>query len=104
MFNKKERMNYYLDFYEQLLTKKQQKICNYYFREDYSITEIAELESISRAGVHDAIKHSELALEDFEAKLNCYQSFAKRQEVYKKIKEFNHAEINELIDECIDTE
>ncbi|MEA4875009.1 YlxM family DNA-binding protein [Anaerorhabdus sp.] len=104
MFNKKELMNYYLDFYEELLTDKQQKICNYYFREDYSITEIAELESISRAGVHDAIKRSELALEDFEKKLNCYESFNKRQEYYKKIKEFNNQEINKIIDQCIDTE
>ncbi len=104
MFNKKELMNYYLDFYEKLLTDKQQKICNYYFREDYSITEIAELESISRAGVHDAIKRSELALEDFEEKLNCYESFNKRQEYYKKIKEFNNQEINKIIDQCIDTE
>lgn len=97
-------MNFYLDFYEQLLTEKQRQICNYYYREDYSITEIAEIENISRAAVHDAIKRSEQILEDVELKLKCYESFAKRCLLYEKIKSFNHKEINHLVDECIKTE
>ncbi|MEG0176322.1 YlxM family DNA-binding protein [Anaerorhabdus sp.] len=104
MFNKKEQMNYYLDFYKSLLTEKQQEICNYYYREDYSITEIAEIEEISRAGVHDTIKRSEVLLEEFESKLHCYESFSKRMEYYNKIKEYNHDEINKIVDMCIETE
>ena len=97
-------MNLYLDFYETLLTEKQRTICNYYYREDYSITEISEIENISRAAVHDAIKRSEQILEDVESKLKCYESFSKRCILYDKIKSFNHKDINLLVDECIKTE
>ena len=50
------RMNLCLDFYEELLTGKQQRICDYYFRNDLSLQEIAEMENVSRAAVHDMIK------------------------------------------------
>ena len=47
------RMNLCLDFYEELLTGKQQRICDYYFRNDLSLQEIAEMENVSRAAVHE---------------------------------------------------
>ena len=52
----KIQMNTLLDFYGGLLTPKQQEICRFYYREDLSLTEIAELQQVSRAAVHDSIK------------------------------------------------
>ncbi len=99
-----EIMNLYLDFYENLLTERQKKICNYYYREDYSLAEIAELESVSRAAIHDALKRSGQILNDLELKLHCVSSFTKRMDLYEKIKEYNHEKVNFLVDACIETE
>ena len=49
----KIRVNTLLDFYGALLTPRQQEICRCYYREDLSMTEIAEIESISRSAVSD---------------------------------------------------
>lgn len=104
MDSKVERMNLYLDFYENLLTDKQKKICEYYYREDYSLAEIAELEEISRAAVHDAIKRSDQILEDLESKLHCVSSFYERKKYYEEIKKLGNEEINKFVDACIETE
>ncbi|MCF0115134.1 MAG: YlxM family DNA-binding protein [Erysipelotrichaceae bacterium] len=97
--------NRLLDFYENLLTDKQKEICQLYFREDFSLTEIAEELNISRAGVHDVLKRCQIALNDYESKLHCVQNYQKRYDIYEEIKmTANNEKINELIDRCLDTE
>ena len=58
------------DFYQELLTEKQQEICRMHLQEDWSLGEIAEAVGISRQGVSDAIKHSLRAMEKAESKLH----------------------------------
>ena len=58
-----------LEAYEPLLTSRQRAIMDAYFRFDLSLTEIAEEEGVSRAGVLDAIHVSLEKLEDYEKKL-----------------------------------
>ena len=62
---KTEEMNEYLDWYGELLTEKQQDICDLYFKEDFSLSEISENYDISRAAVLDTIKRSKKLLEDY---------------------------------------
>jgi predicted DNA-binding protein YlxM (UPF0122 family) len=100
----KIEVNNLLDFYAPLLTERQRTICDYYFREDYSLMEIAEMEGISRAAVHDTVKRCMAELESYEEKLHCYAGCKQRMRLYEKIREQANEEIGRLLDQCIDTE
>src|SRR5699024_10485755 len=63
------RMTILFSYYQSLLTNKQQQMLSLYYEEDYSLGEIAEHYQISRQAVHDTIKRSEKALEQYEANL-----------------------------------
>lgn len=66
---KTNRINMLFDFYEPLLTEKQQTFLKYYFHDDYTLSEIAGEFEISRQAVYEHIKRAESALEDYESKL-----------------------------------
>lgn len=70
--DKKLIISLLLDFYGQLLSKKQFEIMGYYYNDDLSLSEISEIVGITRQGVHDTIKRSEQFLEDLEEKLGLY--------------------------------
>ena len=58
-----------LDVYGCLLSEKQQILCELYYDEDLSLSEISENEGITRQGVRDALKKAEQNLRFFEEKL-----------------------------------
>jgi len=68
------------DFYGPLLTVKQGKIWDLYYQQDYSLSEIAEEEGISRQAVHDLLKRTEKILEGYEQKLGLISLFLKEKE------------------------
>ena len=57
------------DFYGPLLTERQQKLLALYCNEDFSLSEIAAREGISRQGVYDAVHRAARQLEDYETQL-----------------------------------
>ncbi|WP_219836635.1 putative DNA-binding protein [Paenibacillus sp. R14(2021)] len=67
---KTNRINMLFDFYEPLLTEKQQTFLKYYFHDDYSLGEIAAEFDISRQAVYEHVKRAEAVLESYESKLN----------------------------------
>lgn len=75
------RLNNLFDLYQTLLTEKQQDYFNYYFREDYSLSEIADIMQVSRNAVHLQIKKISAYLEDYEDKLNLYEKQIKRDDL-----------------------
>ena len=81
------RINTLLDYYGGLLTARQQTICRYYYREDFSMTEIAELEEISRAAVSDTIRKCRNELEHYEEVLKCVQAKDARMQIYHQMKQ-----------------
>ncbi len=83
----KIKVNTLLDFYGALLTPRQQAICRYYYREDLSMTEIAEIESISRAAVSDTVRKSKAELEHYEQVLKCVQARDARSKIYIRMKQ-----------------
>ena len=99
---KTEQMNEYLDWYGELLTEKQQDICDLYFKEDLSLSEISENYDISRAAVLDTIKRSQKILEDYEKKLQLIKKYHARLEIYDKIKELNISIVNEYLEKIED--
>ena len=68
--DKLERQALLYDFYGELLTKHQQTIYEEVVLNDYSLSEVAEDQGISRQGVHDLVKRSSRILEDYEQKLH----------------------------------
>jgi predicted DNA-binding protein YlxM (UPF0122 family) len=54
------------EIYGGLLTDRQRDVMDLYYNYDLSLAEIAEQLSISRQGVHDLIRRSELALTNAE--------------------------------------
>jgi len=69
-----------LDFYGQMLTKRQYDILELHYNSDCSLAEIAEELGISRQGVHDNIKRGKAALFDLERKLGLVARFSAQKE------------------------
>lgn len=82
-----------LDFYGELLSKSQQEIAGYYYREDLSLKEISELQQVSRAAVYDRLKRIRLELDHLESILHLKQ----KQAHHKQILETIRPQVNEEI-------
>lgn len=74
-----------LDFYGQLVTKRQYDILDLYYNGDYSLGEIAEELNISRQGVYDSIKRGKAALFEMEKKLGLVSRFNNQREKVSKV-------------------
>ena len=101
---KTERMNLLIDFYGVLLTEKQSTVLDYYYQEDYSLSEIAELQNTSRSAVYDLLKRCEKILEDYESKLHLMRNYQIRALQYEKLNALNIPEVDALVEVCMQTE
>ncbi|UCZ51751.1 putative DNA-binding protein [Bacillus shivajii] len=86
MIDKTVRMNYLYDFYQDLLTDKQNQYMSMYYLDDWSLGEIAEHFEVSRQAVYDNIKRTEALLEEYEEKLKLLHRYEQRKELYDKLK------------------
>jgi len=84
------------DFYGELLTEHKRHIFEDYICNDLSLGEIAEIEGISRQGVHDIIKRCSAELRTYEEKLQLYRKF---EEAKKRI-----TQIQKLTNELLRTD
>lgn len=57
------------DFYGPLLSEKQQTFVELYYLENCSLTEIADMQGVSKQAVSEGIKRAEKALINYESKL-----------------------------------
>lgn len=73
-----------LDFYGQLLTKRQHEIMDLHFNSDLSLGEIAEEFGISRQGVYDSIRKAKQALSGYEKKLGLAERFKEQEKNIEK--------------------
>lgn len=58
-----------MDLYGQVLSERKRDLLDYYFNEDYSLAEIAEITGISRQGIRESVKKSEAELRALDASL-----------------------------------
>lgn len=91
------RFTYLLDFYSNILSKKQRQILEMYYQDDMSLSEIAEQTNMTRQGVHDNIKRAEKEIISMEDKLSLSDRFLKIQSSLEIIE--NKLKSNNLLDE-----
>ncbi len=82
------------DFYGELLTEHQRRIYSAVVFDDYSVSEIAREEGISRQGVHDLMKRCDKALEEYEERLHLVERFLKIRESVRAIRSITETEKN----------
>lgn len=69
IFEKNMQIPFLTDIYGDLLSERKRELLDFYYNEDYSLSEIAEITGISRQGIRDSVKKSEAELLEFEEKL-----------------------------------
>jgi uncharacterized protein len=72
--------------YAALLTEHQRKVLDLYLRSDWSLAEIALHQGTSRAAVHDLLRRSTLALQDYEKRLGLLAEAARRRREIASLK------------------
>ncbi len=65
--------------YGALLTEHQREVVDLYLKSDWSLGEIAAHQGTSRAAVHDIVRRSTHALEDYEQRLGLLAEAARRR-------------------------
>lgn len=73
------------DFYGELLKPSCRQAVELYYNEDLSLAEIAAQTGITRQGVRDSIKRSELQLFEFEEKLGLLKKFVELERGLEEI-------------------
>lgn len=85
---KTTRLNVLFDFYQPLLTQRQNDYLELYYADDLSLGEVAEEFAVSRQAVYDNLKRSTQLLEQYEARLHLYADYQKRQRAANKVKTY----------------
>ncbi len=77
-------INLLYDFYGELLTDRQQTVLEYYYGDDYTLSEIAEAVGISRQAVHDTVHKAEKTLRSYESVLGLVSRYRQNTEEIRR--------------------
>lgn len=94
----KIRLNDLYDIYGDLLTDKQKIYFEYYYLQDYSLSEISEILKVSRNAVHTQLKNVINHLDNYEAKLKVLKNKKSISKIINKIKQ-KEISLEEVISE-----
>ncbi len=94
MLDEMIKLNTYYDVYEVLLTDRQKEVFQYYYHDDLSYQEIADILKISRAGVYDILKRTRDFLHEMENKL---QFVVRYDSLYRDLESINNEDVNEIL-------
>ena len=95
---KKVELSILCQIYGKLLTEKQYEVINDYYNNDFSLSEIAENNNITRQAVRDMIKKGESKLFEFEEKLLIMKKMQKQEKQIQGIIE----ELNKITEASSD--
>ena len=95
LLDKIDKVTILYDLYGELLTSKQKDILEKYYFYNLSLTEISDLENISRSAVLDSLNKSVKKLEEYETKLK-FEERIKKIETLEDIK-FNKENILKIL-------
>ncbi len=105
MFVKDMRFPLLLDVYGALLTERKRELLDYYYNEDYSLAEIAELTGLTRQGVRDGVKKGEEELYALEEKLGAAAAAVERSrlldEIARTLEDLNQRSPDGALDEAL---
>ena len=91
------------DFYGELLTDHQKAIYEDVVFNDLSLSEVAEMQGISRQGVHDLVRRCDKILTGYEEKLHLIQRFRQTrqsvEEMYRIVMEYSVSKDETLLPE-----
>jgi len=59
-----------MDLYGQVLSERKRELLDYYYNDDCSLAEIAEITGITRQGIRESVKKSEAELRALDASLH----------------------------------
>ena len=71
-----------MDLYSQVLSERKRELLDYYYNEDYSLSEISEITGISRQGIRESVKKSEAELRALDDSLRLVE---RTQTLEKKV-------------------
>lgn len=76
-----------IDFYGELLTKKQRETFETYFFDDMSLAEVGEMNNVSRQSVNDLLRRTEKILIGYEKKLKLVENYlTEKDKIYLILK------------------
>lgn len=102
MLEKTMRVNALYDFYQTLLTPKQQRYMDLYYIDDYSLGEIAETFDVSRQAVYDNLRRTEEMLETFEHNLELYGKYTERMQLIEDMKKLLKSRPEDYLEQLSD--
>jgi len=77
--DRRRRLLSLADLYASLLTERQRETLALHLERDWSISEVARAQGVSRAAVHDLVRRTEQALDDYETKLHLSEAVEARR-------------------------
>lgn len=86
--SKDYKMVFLMDIYGNALSDKQKVVLDYYYNQDFSLTEISQNVGITKQGVRDLIVRAEMTLNKLENQLNFLKIQRKNLEYINKINIF----------------
>lgn len=99
----KIKISILIGIYGNLLTEKQYEVLNDYYNNDFSLSEIAENNSITRQAVSDIINKSKNKLLEYEEKLLFMEKiFKQKKTVDEIINELQNSKNKEMSENKID--